>query len=105
MPNPRKPDERARAILDQYIAGGEILPETFLRYRARDGAVVIEHIVVSRSRRRKGIARRFLTELKAAGVNADISLPRTRSLPFWEAMFHEGLIPHNPHEYTTWENA
>lgn len=105
MPPPQTRLQPAQAILDQYIQRGDLLPESFLHYRAHDGAIVIENIVVPRSRHRTGIGHRFLTDLKAAGLSVDICLPRIRSLPFWEAMFAQGLIPHSPREYTAWENA
>ena len=91
----------ANKIIEANILAGKLTSDT--EVRASGNVVLIDHLVVSR--KRKGIGRQFLKELKDNGVQVDICYPKRASLPFWRKMYEEGLIPHNPDEYTTWESA
>lgn len=95
--------QAAIVVLLEFVRRGDITPDSDIF--DGNGKVSISYIEVPAQRRLTGVARRFLVALKAAGVSVDISHPKAESFPFWAKMHKDGLIPHSPYQYTTWEDA
>lgn len=88
-------------ILARFVAGGLLDPRSRIETLG-ESAIAIRYLRATRLH--VGIGRRFLRELKEAGLEIHIVHPLPEALPFWRRMNEEHLVDDDPDALLTWHD-